>query len=105
MFDVPTVFTVINFCHAESIHRSSGGAICDTMAPMLNIFKAATPEALTEIAEEMKVRQTKHFILLFSMGSQFDHLIVHQLRNLGVFAVVADPSTVTAADVSQVKPA
>src|SRR3989338_7568767 len=105
MFDVPTVFTVINFCHAESIHRSSGGAICDTMAPMLNLFKAATPEALTEIAEEMKVRQTKHFILLFSMGSQFDHLIVQQLGKLGVFAVVADPASVTADDVKKAAPA
>ncbi len=72
---------------------------------MLTIFKAATPEAIREIAEEMRVRQTEHFILLFSMGSQFDHLIVQQLAKLGVFTVVADPSTVTAADVSQVKPA
>lgn len=72
---------------------------------MLTIFKAATPEALKGIVEEMRLRQTKHFILLFSMGSQFDHLIVQQLAKLGVFAIVADPSTVTAADVSQVKPA
>lgn len=71
---------------------------------MLNIFKAATPEALTEVAEEMKVRQTKHFILLFSMGSQFDHLIVQQLAKLGVFAVVGDPSSVTAADVKKAAP-
>src|SRR3989344_2642527 len=75
------------------------------MRRILGIFKQATPGTLSEIAEEMRVRQTKHFILLFSMGSQFDHLIVHQLAKLGVFAVVADPSTVTAADVSQVKPA
>ncbi len=72
---------------------------------MLTIFKAATPEALTEIAEEMKVRQTKHFILLFSMGSQFDHLIVQQLAKLGVFAVVADPASVTAEDVKKAAPA
>ncbi len=72
---------------------------------MLNIFKAATPEALTEIADEMNVRQTKHFILLFSMGSQFDHLIVQQLSKLGVFAVVADPSSVKAADVKKAAPA
>src|SRR3989338_3922486 len=79
--------------------------MCDTMAHMLTIFKAATPEALNEIAEEMKVRQTKHFILLFSMGSQFDHLIVQQLAKLGVFAVVADPASVTADDVKKAAPA
>ena len=71
---------------------------------MLTIFKGATPEALREIAEEMRVRQTKHFILLFSMGSQFDHLIVQQLAKLGVFAVVADPSSVTAEDVKKAAP-
>jgi len=71
---------------------------------MLTIFKGATPEALREIAEEMRVRQTKHFILLFSMGSQFDHLIVQQLAKLGVFAVVADPASVTAEDVKKAAP-
>src|SRR3989344_7533916 len=72
---------------------------------MLTIFKGATPEALREIAEEMRVRQTKHFILLFSMGSQFDHLIVQKLAKLGAFAVVADPASVTADDVKQANPA
>src|SRR3989344_3145691 len=71
---------------------------------MLNIFKVASSEALEEIAEEMRVRQTKRFILLFSMGSQFDHLIVQQLAKLGVFAVVADPASVTAADVKKAAP-
>lgn len=72
---------------------------------MLSIFTKATPEALADIAEEMKVRQTKHFILLFSMGSQFDHLIVQQLSKLGVFTVVADPASVTADDVKKAAPA
>lgn len=72
---------------------------------MLSIFKSATSEALSEIAEEMRVRKTSHFILLFSMGSQFDHLIVQQLSKLGVFAVVADPSSVTADDVKKAGPA
>ncbi|MBI5457174.1 glutamine-hydrolyzing GMP synthase [Candidatus Kaiserbacteria bacterium] len=72
---------------------------------MLTIFKGASPEALNEIAEEMRVRQTKHFILLFSMGSQFDHLIVQQLAKLGVFAVVADPASVKAGDVKMAAPA
>jgi GMP synthase (glutamine-hydrolysing) len=72
---------------------------------MLKIFTGASDEALAEIAEEMRVRQTKHFVLLFSMGSQFDHLIVQQLAKLGVFCVVADPSRVSASDVKTAAPA
>ena len=72
---------------------------------MLKIFTHSTPEALAEIAEEMRVRQTSHFVLLFSMGSQFDHLIVQQLAKLGVFCVVADPSAATADDVRKAAPA
>src|SRR3990167_8531343 len=71
---------------------------------MLSIFKSASPETLEEIAEEMRVRQTKHFILLFSMGSQFDHLIVQQLAKLGIFCVVADPARATAEDVEKARP-
>ena len=72
---------------------------------MLKIFKHADEEAIAEIAEEMRVRQTKHFILLFSMGSQFDHLIVQQLSRLGVFCLVADPAQTTADDVKKINPA
>ena len=72
---------------------------------MLNIFKKATPEALAEIAEEMRVRKTKHLVLLFSMGSQFDHLIVQQLARLGVYCLVADPASVKAEDAQKLKPA
>lgn len=72
---------------------------------MLNIFKKATANVLSEIREEMQVRQTKHLVLLFSMGSQFDHLIVQQLARLGVYCLVADPATVTADDVRKLKPA
>ncbi|MEK7134092.1 MAG: glutamine-hydrolyzing GMP synthase [Patescibacteria group bacterium] len=71
----------------------------------MTVFKTASDEALSDIAEEMRVRQTKHFILLFSMGSQFDHLIVQQLAKLGVYCVVADPATVMAADVKKAAPA
>ena len=46
---------------------------------MAAIFKKATVEALTDIAEELRVRQASKLVLLFSMGSQFDHLIVQQL--------------------------
>ena len=75
------------------------------LGQMSTIFKAATKEALEEISEEMRVRQTKHFILVFSMGSQFDHLIVQQLGKLGVFCVVADPASVKAEDVKKAAPA
>ena len=72
---------------------------------MPDIFKKATPEALEQIAEEMRVRKTARFILLFSMGSQFDHLIVQKLAKLGVFCVVADPGSVRAEDVKKAAPA
>lgn len=72
---------------------------------MLSIFKGATDAALEELAEEMRVRETKHFILLFSMGSQFDHLIVQQLAKLGIYCLVADPASVTADDVKKAAPA
>jgi len=71
---------------------------------MLSIFTKATDDALKELAEEMRVRQVKQFVLLFSMGSQFDHLIVQQLARLGVFALVADPSSTTADDVKRAAP-
>src|SRR3990167_5120359 len=72
---------------------------------MLSVLKKATSGAIQEIQDELRVRKTKHFILLFSMGSQFDHLIVQQLAKLGAFAVVADPASVTADDVKQANPA
>src|SRR3989344_666128 len=72
---------------------------------MLSVLKKATAGAIQEIQDELRVRKTKHFILLFSMGSQFDHLIVQQLAKLGIFCVVADPASVTAADVKKIAPA
>lgn len=72
---------------------------------MLSIFTGATAESLDALAEELRVRKTAHYILLFSMGSQFDHLIVQQLAKLGVYCLVADPARVTAEDVRRAKPA
>jgi GMP synthase (glutamine-hydrolysing) len=72
---------------------------------MLSIFKHATEDTLAQIAEEMKVRQTDKFVLLFSMGSQFDHLIVRQLARLGAYCVVADPASASADDVKKAAPA
>lgn len=70
----------------------------------LSTFKKATPEAIAAIREEMAIRQTQEVFLLFSMGSQFDHLIKQQLDKLGVFCLVADPGSVTAEDVKLLKP-
>lgn len=59
---------------------------------------------LEEIEEEQRVRKTRELFLLFSLGSQFDHLIKQELEKLGVFCLVADPSRVTVTDVKKVKP-
>ena len=71
---------------------------------MLQTFKKASPEALKEITEEKRVRKTDELFLLFSMGSQFDHLIKQQLDALGVFCLVADPASVSADDVRTINP-
>ena len=71
---------------------------------MLQTFKKFTLEVLAEIAEEKKVRKTNELFLLFSMGSQFDHLIKQKLDALGVFCLVADPACVKADDVKKLSP-
>jgi len=70
----------------------------------LSIFRKATPRIAHALHEELTVRKTKHFILLFSMGSQFDHLIMQHLAKLGVYCLVADPAQVKAADVRKIAP-
>src|SRR5205807_665237 len=75
-----------------------------TICNMLQTFKKATVAALEEIVEEKKVRKTNELFLLFSMGSQFDHLLKQKLDALGVFCLVADPASVVADDVTKVKP-
>ncbi len=71
---------------------------------MLRTFKKATLETLAEIAEEKNIRKTDELFLLFSMGSQFDHLIKQKLDALGVFCLVADPASVTVGDVKKINP-
>lgn len=71
---------------------------------MLDTFRHATPEAFAAVAEEMEVRKTSEVFLLFAMGSQFDHLIFQALARLRVFCLVADPTTVTAEDVTKLNP-
>jgi len=43
---------------------------------MLTVFSSATPETLAALKDELALRKASRFVLLFSMGSQFDHLIV-----------------------------
>lgn len=71
---------------------------------MLRTLKNADDASLAEIKEEMRIRHTDEVFLLFAMGSQFDHLIKLRLERLGVFCLVADPSSVTVADVRKVAP-
>src|SRR5947207_593412 len=70
----------------------------------LSIFRSASAETIAALQEELSVRKSKHFILLFSMGSQFDHLIVQHLAKLGVYCLVADPAKVRAYDVKKIAP-
>ena len=71
---------------------------------MLYTLRKVTSRVLQEIDEEKRIRKTQEVFLLFSLGSQFDHLIKQELEKLGVFCLVADPSQVTAEDVRAVKP-
>lgn len=71
---------------------------------MLDTLRHVTPEALREIDEEKRIRKTEEIFLLFSLGSQFDHLIKQEIEKLEVFCLVADPNIVTADDVSAVRP-
>jgi GMP synthase (glutamine-hydrolysing) len=71
---------------------------------MLYTFKHATEEAMAEIAAEMKIRRTTEVFLLFTLGSQFDHLIKQAMDLLGVFCLVCDPASVTVEDVKKLQP-
>jgi GMP synthase (glutamine-hydrolysing) len=71
---------------------------------MVQTLTKVTSEVLEEIAEEKRVRKTQEVFILFSLGSQFDHLIKQALDKLGVFCLVADPARVTAEDIKKVDP-
>lgn len=71
---------------------------------MLTTLTNSSPEALAEIAEEKRIRKTDSLVLLFSMGSQFDHLIAQQEAADGVFCLVVDPTKITAEDVASIMP-
>jgi len=70
----------------------------------METFKGATESVLREIEREKDVRNTDELFLLFTLGSQFDHLIKQALEKLKVFCLVADPSHVTVQDVEKVAP-
>ena len=71
---------------------------------MLDILRRADQASVEAIREEMAIRKSGEVFLLFSLGSQFDHLIKQQLEKLGVFCLVADSVSVTAEDVLAVAP-
>src|SRR3972149_9130218 len=71
---------------------------------MLDTLKKPTPVALAAIQEEMRVRKTNEVFLIFSEGSQFDHLVYQRAAKRGVYCLVADPAKVTAEDVLKVNP-
>jgi GMP synthase (glutamine-hydrolysing) len=71
---------------------------------MIRTLGHVTETVLAEIAEEKAIRQTDELFVLFSLGSQFDHLIKQHLDRLGLYCVVADSARVTAADVKLLAP-
>ncbi|HUC19908.1 MAG TPA: hypothetical protein VMR98_00230, partial [Candidatus Polarisedimenticolaceae bacterium] len=71
---------------------------------MIQTLTAVTPEVLADIAKEKQLRQTRELFILITLGSQFDHLIKQQLDKLGVYCLVADPASVTRADIEKLDP-
>lgn len=71
---------------------------------MLSTLKNTTAISMASLQEELKVRKTKSVVLLFSMGSQFDHLIAQRFAKQGVYCQVCDPSSLTAEDVRRINP-
>lgn len=71
---------------------------------MLKTLTNTSAETLREIIQEKTLRKTNEVFLLFSMGSQFDHLIKQKLDALGVFCLVADPASISADDVKKINP-
>lgn len=71
---------------------------------MIQTLKTVNEDVLAQIEEEKKIRKTDELFLLFSLGSQFNHLIKQELEKLGVFCLIADPSSITCADVRKVAP-
>ena len=71
---------------------------------MISTLKRADQKSLKEIDKEKRIRKTDELFILFSLGSQFDHLIKQNLDKLGVFCLVADPASVNVKDIQKIKP-
>jgi GMP synthase (glutamine-hydrolysing) len=71
---------------------------------MIKILQHASPEALEQIRDEMRIRRTSEVFLLFNFGSQFTHLIAQLMARLGLYCIVADPATVSADHVRLIRP-
>lgn len=68
---------------------------------MISTLQNTKPESLDGIREDLAIRKTKSYLLLFSLGSQFDHLIVQAFGRVGVCCIVADPASITVEDVER----
>jgi len=71
---------------------------------MISTLTNTSEGTLREIEAEKAIRKTRDVFLLFSLGSQFDHLIALMMAKLGMFCIVADPSRITASDVKKLGP-
>lgn len=71
---------------------------------MLATLRDTSAETLAHIDAEKELRGTPDVFLLFTLGSQFDHLINMAISRLGFFCLVADPTAIMAADVKKIAP-
>ena len=71
---------------------------------MINTLTKVNADVLIEINAEMQLRRTTEVFILFSLGSQFDHLIKMTLDRIGVYCIVADPAHITADDIQKLAP-
>ncbi len=71
---------------------------------MISTLTKVDEAIMAEIGLEMELRRTNEVFVLFSLGSQFDHLIKLALDRLGVYCLVADPASITAEDVARLGP-
>lgn len=72
---------------------------------MITTVQHVDDGVIEAIREEMRIRKTNHVVLVFPLGSQFDHLIMQGMAKLCVFCLAADPRSVSAEDVRCLNPA
>lgn len=72
---------------------------------MITTVQKVDDEVFAAIQEEMRIRKTNQVVLVFPLGSQFDHLIMNMMAKRRVFCLPADPRSVSAKDVRRLKPA